>query len=120
VVERLAASGVAAEVVDHPGPIALWFSFGTYRVRIAVDEADEARARAVLAAWSTEARPRVDALARSLTRDALLSALPALALAALLLWGGPWAQFAAILAVPAAWLGGMVLLARRRRAGPPG
>jgi hypothetical protein len=120
VVDRLAANGIAAEVVDHPSTFVLWLSCGTYRVRVAVEEADEPRAHAVLEAWSEEARPRIAELARAVRLDALVALVPALAVGALLLLGGPMAWLAAIVAVPAAWLGAMVLLGRRRRrAGPP-
>jgi hypothetical protein len=108
-------AGIDAEVVDHPGPIVRLVSFGTYRVRIAVEEADEARAQAVLDSWSVQARPRVAELARIVALDALVALVPALLVGATLFFAGYWGPIAGILALPVTWLAAMIVLARRRR-----
>ena len=122
VVGRLRAGGVHAEAVDDPNMIALLISFGTYRIRIAVPEEEEAEAKRIMAEWDREAAPRVADLARQVQRQFLLAALPATAVAVLLLSiGASWV--AAFLCVLVVWFVSLLsigALARRRARSDPG
>jgi len=120
VVARLEEGGIEAHVVDRPGSLALLVAFGTYRVRIAVEEEDEARARAVLALWGEEARPRVERLARIVVLDLLLAAIPAILVGAGFVLSGTWRRPAFGLSLLGTWFAGALLLAcrRRRRSAP--
>ena len=116
VLERLCEGGVEAEAVDDPNLIALFFSFGTYRVRISVPDEQVADARRVLAEWDREVGPNVAALSRQVRRQFLLAAVPAIVVAALLLGlRAPWAL--AFLIPLLVWFVGLVAIgvAQRRR-----
>jgi len=77
-VERLLALGIDAHVIDEPNALVKLASGGSYRVRVAVPEAELARAREELARWEVEAAPRVSQLARGVERGLLLTWLPPL------------------------------------------
>jgi len=119
VLARFHEAGIDAVALDRPNAIALLFSFGTYRVRIAVPEGDAARARRVLEEWDRQSGPRVRDLTRGVLRQFARAAVVALvATAALLLlpagrraW--PWLPVVAL----AVWFASLVaigLLQRRR------
>ncbi len=78
-VDRLQAAEIDAQVIDRPNPFLKLSAGGNYRVRVAVPEEDLERARAELALWETEARPRVHRLAREVQLGLMLGSLPALA-----------------------------------------
>jgi hypothetical protein len=118
-VSRLRALAIDAQVIDDPNLFVRLTSGGNYRVRVLVAREDLERARAELARWEAEARPRLDSLARETRRGFLWGSIPA---AALLLWlllrsdkdSALW------LAVVPAWLAGLLAWAlwSRRRTKP--
>lgn len=84
-VERLQALEIDAQVLDQPNVWVKLASAGTYRVRVAVPEADVERARAELARLEGEARPRVGSLAKEVQRVLLGATLAAGAVGGILL-----------------------------------
>jgi hypothetical protein len=76
--ERLGALGIEAQILDQPNLFTKLSSGGRHTVRVAVDEAELARARAELARWELEAAPRVAALGREFRARVLLGGVPAL------------------------------------------
>src|SRR5262245_33054015 len=70
-VDRLQEIEIDAQVLDDPNVFVKLTAGGNYRVRVVVPEEDLERARAELARWEVESRPRVDALAREVRRGAL-------------------------------------------------
>ena len=79
-VERLQERDIDAQVVDHPNVLLKLSAGGNYRVRVAVPDDQLERARAEVAQWEIEARPRVQELAREIQRGLLIGSLPALLL----------------------------------------
>jgi len=106
-VARLAALAIEAQVLDEPNLFVKLAAGGNYRVRVMVPEEELERARAELARWEADARPRVQRLARDVSLGFFLGSLPALAL---LLWlllrsdkdTGLW------IAIAPAWLAGLM------------
>lgn len=116
--ERLQALGIDARVDDDPNGFVKLTSGGNYRLRVAVPEEDLERARAELARWELEARPRVQALAREVRRGFLFGSLPALALLAWLIVREDKDTYLWIALAPA-WLAGLMGWAFwSRRRGP--
>ena len=76
-VARLAERGIEAVLLDRPNVIAWLVSGGNYRTRVAVPEEVLSEAKAELASWEAEAKPRIAALARDVQRGLLLASLPA-------------------------------------------
>ena len=76
-VARLEERGIEAVLIDRPNVIAWLVSGGNYRTRVAVPEESLPEAKAELARWEAEAKPRVAALARDVQRGLLLASLPA-------------------------------------------
>ena len=108
--ERLATLGIEAQILDQPNLFTKGSTGGQYRVRVAVDEQDLARAQAELARWEIEAAPRVASLARELRPQFLLGSLPALVLLVVVLVGvlcWDWSELwgAGVLGL---WFGGVV------------
>lgn len=108
--ERLATLGIEAQILDQPNLFTKGSTGGQYRVRVAVDEQDLARAQAELARWEVEAAPRVASLARELRPQFLLGSLPALVLLVVVLvgvarWDWDWLWGAGVVGL---WFGGVV------------
>jgi hypothetical protein len=80
-VARLRALDIDAQVIDRPNVLLKLSSGGNYRVRVVVPEQELARAREELSRWESEARTRVQALARDVQLGLALGSLPAALLA---------------------------------------
>ena len=103
VIERLQENGVEAFALDQPNAIALLFSFGTYRVRIAVPEDQAAEAQRVLLEWDREAAPHVGELARVVRRQFALAALVAVAFGTVFFVRGEGAEDVPWILLPLVW-----------------
>ena len=110
-VERLQALAIDAQVIDHPNVFAKFMSFGSYRVRVAVPEAELARAQLEIERWASEARPRVRELAREVQLGLLIASLPALALCVGLVLARAESALLWLTVVPV-WFAGLLAWAR--------
>ncbi|MSR61009.1 MAG: hypothetical protein EXS08_00995 [Planctomycetes bacterium] len=113
-VERLQALEIDAQVLDQPNLWVKLASAGTYRVRVAVPEAELERARAELARLDGEAGPRVRSLANEVQRVLLVATLVAGALGGILLALGARYELAWAAGVWLAWIAVWVVRSRGR------